>query len=158
MLKKINGDITKLPFHVDAIVNSAHPSLMAGGGVCGAIHEAAGEDLENECDMLLFNLNKKECGVGEALATNAYRLKADYVIHTVAVNIGKGGVPTFYTVAQMVDAYTNCLKVAEQLGCKSVAFPLLGAGIYGWETETALKIAEDVLSKSDLDVTLVLYK
>lgn len=155
MFKTIKGDITNLPFEVNVIVNSAHPSLMKGGGVCGAIHEAAGKELEDECDMLMFNLNKQEINVGEVLATNAHKLKARYIVHVRAVNL-QGENPRTSHVAQMLDAYANCLLTVKQLGCKTVAIPLLGAGVYGWDKDTAFKIAEEACKDTELDVTLVL--
>lgn len=158
MYQKISGDITRLPFHVDAIVNSAHPTLLAGGGVCGAIHEAAGPGLQDECEYLMFNLDKTTMHPAQPVVTTAHRLNAECVIHVVAVNL-QGKEPTLDDMALLRDCYTDTLKMAKQLGCESIAFPLLGAGIYGWNKETAISIAESALEQeTDLDVYLVIYE
>lgn len=157
-MQVIKDDITSLPFHVDAIVNSAHPSLGAGGGVCGAIHEAAGRQLEEECDYLMFNLNKQTLEVATPVVTTAHKLNANCVLHVVAVNLRRK-TPTVEDYELLRQCYANTLTIAKQLGCQSVAFPLLGAGIYGWNKNDAISVAELALEQEkDMDVYLVLYE
>lgn len=156
MLKKINGDITALPFHVDAIVNSAHPTLLSGGGVCGAIHDKAGRGLENECDYLMVNLDRTKMPEAEPVVTTAHKLNAECVIHVVAKNL-HGTPPDASDETVLRQCYSRTLELAQQLGCESVAFPLLGAGIYGWPKDLAERIATEELAKSDLETFLILF-
>jgi O-acetyl-ADP-ribose deacetylase (regulator of RNase III) len=132
MLKAIFGDITKLK--VDAIVNAAQNSLVRGGGVDGAIHQAAGRELQEEC------LTLNGCEIGDAKATKAYGLPAEYVIHTV----GPVWRPRHLDGSEeklLASCYRTSLEVADQLGLKSIAFPAISTGIYGFPKELAAKIA-----------------
>ncbi len=129
-VEAIRGDITKLA--VDAIVNAANSSLLGGGGVDGAIHRAAGPELVAECRML------HGCKPGQAKATKGYRLPAAHIIHTVGPVWNGGGLDKEVT---LTGCYRNSLAVAESLGARSVAFPAISTGIYGYPRDQAAAIA-----------------
>ena len=146
----VQNDITKM--EVDAIVNAANESLLGGGGVDGAIHTAAGPELLSECRTL------GGCRTGEAKITKGYALPARYVIHTVGP-VWRGG--SHGEREKLVSAYRSSLELALANGCKTVAFPLISAGVYGYPKEQAREVAEetikDFLRSHDLTVYLVLY-
>ncbi len=137
-LKRIEvrqGDITKM--EVDAIVNAANTSLLGGGGVDGAIHRAAGPELLKECRGI------GGCPTGEARITGGYRLPASYVIHTVGpVYSANPSVPEL-----LASCYRNSLRLAAGKGLKSVAFPAISCGVYGYPIEEACRIAADTTCK-----------
>ena len=126
----IQADITALA--MDAIVNAANTSLLGGGGVDGAIHRAAGPDLLAECRTF------GGCPTGEARITQGYRLPAKYVIHTPGPIWQGGGHAEDKLLA---DCYRNSLRLAAQNHCRTLAFPSISTGIYGFPSERAARLA-----------------
>lgn len=150
----IRGDITKLK--VDAIVNAANNELRGGGGVDGAIHAAAGaEQLHAFCKTL------GGCPTGEAKLSPGFNLPAKHIIHTVGPVWQGGG---FHEKTLLTSCYIRSLELAQQNHCKTVAFPLISAGAYGYPYEDALQIAYDSCqrflteTKADMDIYIVLFQ
>lgn len=144
------GDITT--YSCDAIINAANSSLAAGGGVCGAIFDAAGYfELQEACDKI------GHCRTGNAVITPGFKLKAKYVIHAVG--------PMYYNHDQsspyLISVYKNIIKVAIENNLKSIAIPSISTGIYGYPKEEAVKIALETIVNSDISsldkVYLVCY-
>ena len=129
-----NGDITQLP--VDAIVNAANSSLLGGGGVDGAIHRAGGSQILEECKAIVAR--QGGCQPGQAVITNGGKLQAKYVIHTVGP-IWQGG--RNLEAEKLSNCYRNSLELAAKHGIKSIAFPNISTGVYGFPKQDAAGIA-----------------
>jgi O-acetyl-ADP-ribose deacetylase (regulator of RNase III) len=136
----IKGDITKVT--VDAIVNAANSSLMGGGGVDGAIHRAGGPEILEECRKIVAR--QGGCKTGEAVITTGGRLPAKYVIHTVGP-VWQGG--QRQEKEKLANCYKNSLQVAVENGCKTIAFPNISTGIYGFPKPEAAKIAVETVKE-----------
>ena len=157
-LKVTSGDITAL--EVDAIVNAANSSLMGGGGVDGAIHRAGGPGILSECRDIREHRYPDGLPPGKAVITTGGQMHCDYVIHTVGP-IWHGGNSGERKV--LADAYRNSLQLAAETGVKSIAFPAISTGIYGFPKQIAAVIATETiieyLEKNSLprEVTLVFF-
>lgn len=137
----VRGDITEQA--VDAVVNAANSSLLGGGGVDGAIHARGGPDILRACRELRATSWPDGLPAGRAVATVAGRLAARWVIHTV----GPVHTPHEDRSAVLASAYAESLRVAEELGAATVAFPAISAGAYGWPMQDAARIAVETVRR-----------
>ncbi|MFE4693299.1 O-acetyl-ADP-ribose deacetylase [Streptomyces sp. NPDC056749] len=131
----VHGDITKQ--HADALVNAANSSLLGGGGVDGAIHRRGGPEILAACRALRASHYGKGLQTGQAVATTAGRLHAEHVIHTV----GPVWSRTQDRSALLASCYQESLRVASELGARTVAFPAISTGVYGWPLDDGARIA-----------------
>jgi O-acetyl-ADP-ribose deacetylase (regulator of RNase III) len=134
-LRAVLGDITAVD--ADVIVNAANPGLLGGGGVDGAIHRAAGPAVLAECRAIVARLPERRLPRGQAVATTAGRLPARWIVHTA----GPIWSATQDRSAVLRSCYAESLRVADGLGARSVAFPAISAGIYGWPVDDAARQA-----------------
>lgn len=145
------GDITTE--RVDAIVNAANTSLLGGGGVDGAIHAAGGPEILAACRELRATTLPDGLPTGDAVATTAGVLPARWVIHTVGP-VHHAGEDRSHLLAS---CYRRSLAVADELGARSVAFPAVSAGVYGWPMDDAARIAVETVRATDSDVDQVRF-
>src|SRR5690625_2724452 len=138
-IEAVQGDITRQD--VDAVVNAANSSLLGGGGVDGAIHRAAGPRLLEECMELRRGELPDGLPVGQAVPTAGHDLPAEWVIHTVGPNRNRGETDPVLLSA----CFTSSLDVADDVGARTVAFPAVGAGVYGWDAAEVARVAVDAV-------------
>jgi O-acetyl-ADP-ribose deacetylase (regulator of RNase III) len=145
-LDVVRGDLTEQD--VDAVVNAANETLLGGGGVDGAIHRAAGPELLAECRLL------GSCATGEAKATSGYRLPARWVIHTVGPvwHGGGDGEPEL-----LASCHRRSLDVARELGARTIAFPAISCGVFGYPVELAAPLAVGAVREHGHDLDLVRF-
>ncbi|MEU1789007.1 O-acetyl-ADP-ribose deacetylase [Streptomyces sparsogenes] len=147
----VRGDITEQ--HADAIVNAANSSLLGGGGVDGAIHRRGGPEILEACRALRASRYGKGLPTGQAVATTAGRLPARWVIHTV----GPVWSATEDRSELLASCYRESLRVADELGAKTVAFPAVSTGVYRWPMEDAARIAVETVRGADTRVEEVRF-
>ncbi|MFJ9602614.1 O-acetyl-ADP-ribose deacetylase [Streptomyces althioticus] len=150
----VQGDITRQS--ADAIVNAANSSLLGGGGVDGAIHRRGGPEILAECRALRASHYGRGLPTGQAVATTAGRLDARWVIHTVG--------PVYSASedrsALLASCYRESLRVADELGARTVAFPAVSTGVYRWPLDDAARIAVETVRTTDTsveEITFVLF-
>ena len=147
----VQGDITEQ--HVDAIVNAANSSLMGGGGVDGAIHRKGGRAILEECKKVRADQYPDGLPTGQAVATTGGNLKARWVIHTVGPVYAKSEDRS----ELLASCYTESLRVADDLGAETVAFPAISTGVYGYPLEEAAPVAVRAVAEADTTVREVRF-
>jgi O-acetyl-ADP-ribose deacetylase len=147
----VRGDITEQ--QIDAVVNAANSSLLGGGGVDGAIHRRGGPEILAECRRIRATRYSDGLPTGQAVATTAGRLPARWVIHTVGPVWSKRDDRS----ALLESCYRESLRLADDIGAASVAFPAVSAGVYGWPMDDAARIAVETVRAADTDVALVRF-
>ncbi|WP_020133381.1 O-acetyl-ADP-ribose deacetylase [Streptomyces sp. 351MFTsu5.1] len=150
-IRLVQGDITRES--ADAIVNAANSSLLGGGGVDGAIHRRGGPAILAECRRLRAGHYGKGLATGQAVATTAGDLDARWVIHTVGPRYSHEEDRS----ALLASCYRESLRVADELGARTVAFPAVSAGIYGWPIDDAARIAVETVRESGTTVEEVRF-
>lgn len=150
-IELVRGDISEQ--QVDAVVNAANSTLLGGGGVDGAIHRRGGPEILAACRELRAGPYRDGLPAGEAVATTAGRLPARWVIHTV----GPVWARTQDRSAVLASCYRSSLRVADELGARSVAFPAVSAGVYRWPVDDAARIAVGTVRETPTAVDLVRF-
>ncbi|MBF6195183.1 O-acetyl-ADP-ribose deacetylase [Nocardia sp. CDC186] len=150
-LMLVRGDITEQ--EVDAVVNAANSSLLGGGGVDGAIHRRGGPEILAECRRLRASHYGRGLPTGAAVATTAGRLPARWVIHTV----GPVWSDTEDRSALLASCYRESLRVADELGARTVAFPAISTGIFGWPMDDGARIAVETVRATETEVSQVRF-
>ena len=150
-IELVQGDITTQ--EVDAVVNAANSGLLGGGGVDGAIHRAGGPAILAECRELRATRYPDGLPTGQAVATTAGNMPARWVIHTVGPVYAKREDRSHL----LASAYRESLRVADELGARSVAFPAVSAGIYGWPLADAARIAVTTVREADTQVEMARF-
>lgn len=147
----VRGDITAQ--HVDAIVNAANPTLMGGGGVDGAIHRRGGPEILEACRAIRATQYPDGLPTGKAVATPAGRLHAKWVIHTVGPVYARGEDRS----ALLASCHTESLRIADELGARTVAFPAISTGVYGYPLDEAAPVAIRAVAEADTQVEEVRF-
>ena len=147
----VKGDITRE--RVDAIVNAANPSLMGGGGVDGAIHRRGGPEIVEECRQIRKERYPDGLPTGRAIATTGGRLPAKWVIHTVGPVYSKSDDRS----ALLASCHVECLKVADDLGARTVAFPAISTGVYGYPLDETAPVALETVRRAKTQVEEVRF-
>jgi O-acetyl-ADP-ribose deacetylase (regulator of RNase III) len=150
-IEVVRGDLTDED--VDAIVNAANSSLLGGGGVDGAIHRAGGPEILELCRQIRRTQHPEGLPTGQAVATTAGRLQARWVIHTV----GPIYLDHDHPEHLLASCHTESLRVADELGARSVSFPAISCGVYGYPVREAAPIAVETVRAADTDVDLVRF-
>jgi O-acetyl-ADP-ribose deacetylase len=150
-IEAVQGDITEQD--VDAIVNAANSSLLGGGGVDGAIHRRGGPAILEECRRVRAERHPEGLPAGQAVATTGGDLPARWVIHTVGPVYSEVDDPA----ALLASCHTEALRIADEVGARSVAFPAISTGVYGYPLEEAAPVAVAAIRSADTQVELVRF-